>query len=213
MKSVIFIAPPAAGKGTQSSFLETLGYVHISTGDMLRSEIASGSDFGKEINELITKGLLVSDDIVIKLIENKLSNIGDTPFILDGFPRTLIQAESLDEMFKKLNISNYVAIYLSLDMDNALKRALGRLTCKCGRSYNIYYDDLKPKVLGICDSCKSELTKRNDDNEESFKQRFETYLTNADPIIEFYKNKGNLVNVDASVDSNMVTEEIKEIIK
>ena len=213
MKSIIFIAPPAAGKGTQSSFLESLGYVHISTGDMLRSEIASGSELGINISDLISNGLLVSDDIVINLIEKKLKSIQGKPFILDGFPRTMNQVLSLDEIFNKLNIINYVTIYLDLDMDIALKRALGRLTCSCGKSYNLYFDELKPKVDGICDKCNNELIKRNDDNEESFKQRFATYLKNTTPIIKFYEGKDILVKVNANRDSDSISNDIKEIIK
>lgn len=213
MKSVIFIAPPAAGKGTQSAFLESLGYIHLSTGDMLRSEMASGSDLGESIQELMNNGQLVSDEIVINLIQNKLNAIGDKPFILDGFPRTMEQAKALDEIFNELNINNYVAIYLDLDVDTALKRALGRLTCVCGKSYNIYFDNLKPQVEGICDNCHQELTKRTDDNEESCKQRFETYLNNTAPIIDFYTNKNLLVKVDASRELDEISNDIKDIIK
>lgn len=213
MKSVIFIAPPAAGKGTQSSFLKSLGYEHLSTGDMLRSEISSGSELGKNINELISNGLLVSDEIVINLIESRLNSLKGKPFILDGFPRTINQVVSLDNILTKLNVTDYVAIYLDLDMDTALKRALGRLTCSCGMSYNSYFDELKPKTEGICDKCRGKLVKRNDDNEESFKQRFATYLENTTPIINFYEQKKVLVKIDASRDSKSISNDIKDIVK
>lgn len=213
MKSVIFIAPPASGKGTQSSYLESLGYEHISTGDMLRSEINSGSKLGTEIKELIECGELVSDEIVIELITNKLSSLNNKPFILDGFPRTMNQATSLNEIFKKLNINNYLVIYLDIDESIALKRALGRMTCECGKSYNIYFDELKPRVEGRCDSCNSSLVKRNDDNEESFKNRFQTFLNNTLPIKEFYRNMNVLVEIDASKDSTTISKEIEELVK
>ena len=213
MKSVIFIAPPAAGKGTQSNFLKSLGYIHISTGDMLRSEIATGSDLGKEIDEIIRKGDLVSDELVIKLIDKKLSSIDNKPFILDGFPRTINQAKELEVIFNKYNIEDFIVIYLDLDLDTAIKRSLGRLTCKCGRSYNIYFDNMKPMVDNICDDCKSELIKRDDDNEESFKVRFDNYLSNVAPIKEYYNNLNKLVYLDANKESNLVSEEIKGIIK
>lgn len=209
MKNVIFIAPPAAGKGTQSAILESFGYLHISTGDMLREEIAKESTIGMQIKDIISKGLLVSDDIVFELIKNKLTNI-DKPFILDGFPRSINQALMLDQLFNELNINNYEVIYLDIDMDSAMKRALGRLTCKCGASYNIFYDNLKPKVDGICDKCGSSLTKRDDDNEESFKIRFNTFKTNNEQILEFYKNNNKLHIVDATKDN--VTDTIKEIL-
>ncbi len=213
MKSVIFIAPPAAGKGTQSNFLKSLGYIHISTGDMLRSEIATGSELGKEIDEIIRKGDLVSDELVIKLIDKKLSSIDNKPFILDGFPRTINQAKELEVIFNKYNIEDFIVIYLDLDLDTAIKRSLGRLTCKCGRSYNIYFDNMKPMVDNICDDCKSELIKRDDDNEESFKVRFDNYLSNVAPIKEYYNNLNKLVYLDANKESNLVSEEIKGIIK
>ena len=213
MKSVIFIAPPASGKGTQSTYLENLGYEHISTGDMLRNEINSGSKLGAEIKELINNGGLVSDEIVIELITNKLASLDNKPFILDGFPRTMNQAISLNDLFTKLNISNYLVIYLDIDESSALKRSLGRMTCECGKSYNIYYDNLKPQIEGICDNCHKELVKRNDDNEESFKNRFTTFMNSTLPIKDFYKSKNVLVEIDASKDSTMISKEIEELIK
>ena len=212
MKSVIFIAPPAAGKGTQSSRLEDLGYIHISTGDMLREEIASGSKLGMEIKEIIDKGKLVSDELVYELIKNKLDNI-TKPFILDGYPRTLTQAESLDNLLQELNLNNYEVIYLDLPFEEVLKRALGRLTCSCGASYNIYYKNLAPKKDGICDKCGESLTKRCDDNEESFKVRFETFINNTKPIKEYYENKNKLHIIDALASNEEITDKIKEILK
>lgn len=212
MKSVIFIAPPAAGKGTQSSRLEDLGYIHISTGDMLREEISSGSKLGMEIKEIIDKGNLVSDELVYELIKNKLNNI-TKPFILDGYPRTLTQAESLDNLLQELNLNNYEVIYLDLPFEEALKRALGRLTCSCGASYNIYYENLAPKEEGICDKCGKELTKRCDDNEESFKVRFDTFINNTKPIKEYYENKNKLHIIDALASNEEITDKIKEILK
>lgn len=212
MKSVIFIAPPAAGKGTQSQKLIDLGYKHISTGDMLREEVASNSSLGKEISKLLEKGILVSDEIVFELIKSKLSNL-DKPFILDGYPRTIKQVEMLDELFKELNITNYEVIYLDLSLEDALKRALGRLTCECGASYNIYYESLQPKQVGICDKCGKNLVKRSDDNEESFKTRFDTFIKNNEPIKEFYNKINKLNIVDASVGSKQIADKIKEILK
>lgn len=210
MKNVIFIAPPAAGKGTQSSKLETLGYIHISTGDMLREEVAKKSTIGLKVQDIMSKGLLVSDEIVFELISNKLKN-NNNPFILDGFPRSLEQAKMLDELFTKLDINNYEVIYLDVSMEVALERALGRLTCECGQSYNKYNESLKPKVEGICDKCGRVLVSRSDDNEESFKIRFETFTNNVIPIKEFYGRKNKLHIVDATYDN--VYDSILEILK
>jgi len=213
MKSVIFIAPPAAGKGTQSTNLMNMGYVHISTGDMLREEIAKGSDIGLKVSDIMSKGELVSDEIVFELITNKLNHL-DKPFILDGFPRTYKQAILLDNLFSKLAIEKYEVIYMDLSMEEAIKRALGRLTCKkCGASYNKYYEALMPLQDGICDKCHSTLETRSDDNEESFKVRFNTFITNNEPIKEYYNKKDKLHCVDATLDSNVIFDIIKDILK
>lgn len=212
MKNVIFIAPPAAGKGTHSNRLVETGYIHISTGDMLREEISKESSIGLKIKDIISKGNLVSDEIVFELITNKLRTI-DKPFILDGFPRTYNQAKLLDELLNNLNIKDYEVIYLEISLEEALKRALGRLTCKCGASYNEEFSKLKPKVSGICDKCGSILEKRSDDNEESFKIRYETFIKNNDPIKEFYNSKNKLHIIDTNLETEMITEKIKEILK
>lgn len=213
MKNIIFIAPPAAGKGTQSEMLtNNYNYEHISTGDMLREEIKADTELGKSIKNIIDEGKLVSDDIIIALIRKKLSEIKGKPFILDGFPRTLNQAQQLDVILNENNIDNYETIYLEIDEEVASKRILGRLTCSCGRSYNIYDDAFKPKVDGICDSCGKELIKRDDDNAESFKIRFQAFLDNNEPIMEYYKNKNKLNIVDVNTDSNTIYKAIVEIV-
>ena len=211
MNNVIFIAPPAAGKGTFSTFLEGMGYTHISTGDLLRDEMAKKSEIGIAITDIMNEGKLVSDEIVYELLTNKIKSLNGL-FVLDGYPRNLNQAETLDNLFNELNIVNYKVIYLDVSMEEALKRALGRIVCSCGRSYNINNPKFKPKVDGICDDCGNNLTLRSDDNEESFKVRFETFLENNEPIKEYYINKNKLYVVDASVDSDIVKEKINEII-
>lgn len=213
MKNVIFIAPPAAGKGTQSSNLMKIGYTHISTGDMLREEIAKESEIGLIVKEIMSKGELVSDDVVFQLIKNKLNTI-EKPFILDGFPRTITQTEMLDNLFNELNINNYEVIYLDLPMEDAIKRALGRLTCsKCGASYNIYYEELMPKEKNKCDNCGNLLEIRKDDNEESFKVRFDTFIKNVSPIKDYYEKKNKLHIISAKDDTNIITANIKDILK
>lgn len=199
MKNIIFIAPPAAGKGTQSTMLkESFGYNHLSTGDMLREVVSSGTNFGLQVKNIIDRGELVSDDIIINLINNKLAKIDGKPFILDGFPRTLNQAKSLDNMLDK----DYEVIYLDLTEEKAIERILGRLTCSCGKSYNLNVDNLKPKVEGICDGCGKELVKRNDDNVDSFKVRYKTFLDNTKPLMEYYEDKNKLhkINVNRNVE-------------
>ncbi|MEG0794192.1 MAG: adenylate kinase [Bacilli bacterium] len=213
MKNIIFIAPPAAGKGTQSDMLkQEYGYNHISTGDILREAITSGSELGKNVKNIIDNGQLVTDEIMINLIQEKLEDIKGNPFILDGFPRTLNQAIALDKMLRKLKDKDYIAIYLELDESIALQRVLGRLTCKCGKSYNIYDKNLQPNVEGICDYCGEKLEKRKDDNEISFKTRFDTFLTATKPIVDYYKDmdKLHVVNVNQSVSE--IFDDISKVI-
>ena len=209
MKNIIFIAPPAAGKGTHSKTLvDKYDYVHISTGDMLREVIASGSTLGLEVKNIIDQGKLVSDELIIKLIQNKLDEIKGKPFILDGFPRTLNQAISLDELID----DNYEVIYLDIDKETAIKRIEGRLTCSCGASYNVNNEAFKPKVEGICDKCGNKLIKRDDDNVESFAVRYDTFLTNTKPLYDYYEEKGKLHVINVNNEASIIFDEISRIV-
>lgn len=212
--NIIFIAPPAAGKGTQSFLLEEkYNYKHISTGDLLREEITKKTELGANIESIISKGELVSDEIITTLLKNELKKLKHQKFILDGYPRNIAQAETLENIFNELNIENYGTIYLSLDEETATKRALGRIVCsKCGASYNTYFKNLMPKEDGICDKCQSQLTQRSDDNEEAFKVRFETYINVTNPVLDFYKEKGKLHVVSAADEADKIFKNIEEIL-
>lgn len=211
MKNIIFIAPPAAGKGTQSELLiSKYGYEHISTGDLLRNEIKSGSDLGKELDSMMKSGSLISDEIVNRLLINALSNI-TKPFILDGYPRTISQALKLDEILASLNKSVDVVVYLDVEEELAMKRATGRLSCKsCNRIYHKYFS--KPRVEGICDDCGSSLISRADDTPDTFKIRYDTYMSNTKPLLDFYSNKNILVRVDANKEADETFSEIEKVI-
>ena len=215
MKNIIFIAPPAAGKGTQSALLEEkYNYIHLSTGDLLRREIKKKTDLGTKIEEIISKGELVSDEIITELLKNELGNIKQKNFILDGYPRNISQGEILSKLFKDLNIDNYVAIYLNLDEEIAKKRALGRVVCdNCGASYNTYFQNLKPKENGVCDKCKGTLSQRTDDNEETFTKRFKTFLNVTNPLLDYYKKENRLYVVDASQESDQIFINITKILE
>ena len=205
MKNIIFIAPPAAGKGTQSTMLkESFGYNHLSTGDMLREVVSSGTDFGLQVKNIIDRGELVSDELIISLINDKLAKIDGKPFILDGFPRTLNQAKSLDNMLDK----DYEVIYLDLSEKEAIDRILGRLTCSCGKSYNLNVDNLKPKVEGICDYCGGDLYQRKDDTKETIEERLVVYNNKTKPIITYYESLGILVPVNSNQEPSKVIDEI-----
>lgn len=212
MKNIIFIAAPSSGKGTFSNMLmERYGYFHISTGDLLRNVAKTNSDFGKEVAKILSEGNLVKDEIMFQIIKDAILNLEvDKPFILDGLPRTLEQAVYLDKMFEELHIKDYKVIYLNIDYEVALKRALGRITClNCGATYNKFFEKFKPKQNNICDKCGNELISRTDDNEKTFKQRFDNYVKNTLPILEYYNNKNNLTKINVEEFTN---EQIFDII-
>lgn len=215
MKSIILIAPPAAGKGTQSNLIKTKYKIpHISTGDLLRSIIASGSDIGKEISLLVNEGKLISDELIIEILKERLENSDCiNGYILDGFPRNINQAIKYDEMLRKLNIPIGVVIYLSIDKNIAKQRILGRMTCpKCGSIYNCFTQS-SPKTEGICNSCNIQLTKRSDDNENTFNKRYDTYINETQPLIDYYKRQGVLFEIDSSSDKEIVFSEIQNLLE
>ena len=213
MKNIILIAAPAAGKGTLSTMLvDKYNYAHISTGDLLRDASHKESEMGKKIASILEKGELVTDDIVFSLLEKRLME-SDTEngYILDGFPRTLEQAKKYQETITKLNKNLGIVIVLDTDYEILKNRIVGRVVCpKCGSVYNTLTGVNTPKVDNICDKCGGCLIKRSDDNEESFKTRYETYLEKTKLLIDYYKNIGNLHFVN-STDMNemlMKTEEL-----
>lgn len=210
MKSVIFIAPPAAGKGTQATRLsKDFNLEHISTGDLLREEVKNGN---QELQEIMESGNLVSDDIVLSILSKKLDSL-KTGYILDGFPRNLNQAISLDKILEEKNTKIDYVIYLLLDKEIAEKRIVGRVSCpNCGNVYNTMIEGMNSKIDMICDDCSSSLIKRKDDNSETFDIRFNTYIKETEPLIEYYKSKGVLYQVDSSKNTEQVYEDIKVIL-
>ena len=197
MRSLIFIAPPAAGKGTQSEIIsKKYNIPSISTGDLLRD--ASKTD--NNIKEILVKGLLVDDETVLKLLKNRLNESDcNNGYILDGFPRNVEQAIAYEKILNELNKDLGVVILLEVDKELAKRRITGRLNCpKCKAVFNKLNEEMKPKQEGICDHCGETLVTRSDDNEETFEQRFQTYLDKTAPLIEYYSNKGNLYRVDSN---------------
>lgn len=214
MKNIILIAPPAAGKGTQCALLkEKYGYVHISTGDLLRA-IDPTSELGKKVNEIMNAGALVGDDIIFELIEERLSHPDvKNGFVLDGFPRNINQAKTYMQLCKKLNIDMGIAIYISISKEMAMQRALGRLGCPiCNKPYHKFNPQAMPKTSGICDECGVELISRDDDNEETFTTRFNTYINNTQPLIDFFQGLNSLTTIMAHDDKMVVMEEIERVI-
>ena len=215
MKNIMFIAPPAAGKGTASEKLKgKYNYAHISTGDLLRDAVKKGDDLGKKIKEMQDQGLLVTDEIVYELLERRLQESDcANGYILDGFPRNLEQAKKYDEILEKLNKDLGYVFLLNVPYDILMKRIVGRRLCsKCGKIYQVLLDgEMKPKKDGICDICGGDLYQRSDDNEEAFETRYKTYLEKTAPLIDFYKNKRVLVEIDG-VDANQTLSNIEDVI-
>ena len=215
MKNIIFIAPPAAGKGTQSELLcNKYGLLHISTGDLLREESKKETELGKEIKDKMSTGKLIDDAVIIELLKNKLIEIGNKSIILDGFPRTVVQAETYDEMLDELNLDLGYVIVLDVDKELLEKRIVGRVSCpKCGNVYNELIEELKPMQEGLCNNCHTKLVKRADDNSESFKVRYETYLNTTKPLISYYESKGCLYHVDGNSSKHQIFDNIVNILE
>lgn len=215
-KELIFLGPPACGKGTQTTKLaEHLGFPHVDTGSLLRAEISSGSENGKIAKSFIDKGNLVPVELVASIIKDRLAQEDCYEgYILDGYPRSLEQAEMLEKINSDINgemATDFRAIYFDLNQDVLISRIVNRRSCPvCGEIYNLKY---KPtKVEGICDKCGSELTQRKDDTEEVAKARFETYFRETAPLIDYYKNKGVLRTINAEGSIDEVWERLLEVI-
>lgn len=207
MKNIILYGAPAAGKGTQCELLvREYGYKHISMGQLFR-DLDDSTELNREIHEKISKGFLIDDETTAKLLQAKLAELGNVAVVLDGFPRTLNQAKILDKFF-----SNYVVINIEVEEQVALERTLGRLSCpKCGKIYN-KYSEMKPKNANLCDNCNVELQGRSDDNEESFKVRFNTYLNNVQGLLDYYRNQNCLYIIKSHDKKEDTFADVKNIL-
>ncbi len=205
-KTIVFIGPPGAGKGTQAKKLEEeKGYIQISTGDILRANVKQGTELGKKAKEYMDAGQLVPDDLIIAMIEEKLKELEGRDIILDGFPRTIKQAEALDELLKKFNRKLDAVILFVVDDNEVIKRLSGRrVDPKTGKVYHIIFNPPPENV---------EVIQRDDDKEEVIKKRLEVYHSQTAPLIEYYSNKGNLVKIDASSNPEEVYKKLLEAIK
>ena len=216
MKNIIFIAPPAAGKGTQAKLVSVeYNIPHISTGDLLREEMAKSSEIGISIKKDMDAGNLVSDEVITTLLKNRITSKDClNGYILDGYPRNLAQAITYNNLLEELNYDKGIVIFLDIDKETALKRTLSRIICQeCGSSYNLSIEGLKPLKENICDRCNNELNTRTDDTEEVFIHRFDTYLNSTKDLIEYYENLGLLHKIEVSNKSvESICEEVKEIL-
>lgn len=210
--NLVFFGPPGAGKGTQARMLaDSKGYVQLSTGDMLRAAVAAGTEIGTKAKDAMENGELVSDDIVIGIISDRI----DEPdcgngFILDGFPRTVAQAEALDDLLREKNKILDAVIEIKADDERLVERITGRFTCaKCGEGYHDRFR--RPKKDGVCDKCGStEFTRREDDNEETVRNRLKAYHAQTAPLVSYYGASGRLKSVDGMQDIATVGKQIEE---
>lgn len=212
--NIILLAPPAAGKGTQSELLEKYYKLnHISTGDLLRAASREESDFGKELKSIMESGKLVSDDIVLQVLSNYLDKADNMNLLLDGFPRNVYQAEKLDEILSNKDSKVDYVFLLDVPKETLIDRITGRRLCKsCGNIYNVNIESLKPKNGLVCDNCGNELFQRADDNAETFEIRYNEYKTLTEPLIDYYRNKNVLYNVDSLGTVEEIFNRIKDII-
>jgi adenylate kinase len=211
--NILLLGPPGAGKGTQAKRLEErYGMVQLSTGDMLRAEREAGSALGKQVQAIMDSGKLVSDEIMIALIANRIATLGGKGFILDGFPRTVPQAEALDRMLAENRITLDHVIEITVDEEALIDRISGRFSCKsCGASYHDRHH--RPKQEGVCDVCGArEFIRRPDDNAETVKARLNAYRDQTAPILPYYRAKGLLRSVDGMAAIDTVTRQIETIL-
>lgn len=210
---IIMLGAPGAGKGTQAKMIaEKYGIPHISTGDIFRSNIKDGTELGMEAKKYMDQGLLVPDELTVKILLDRVARADcRNGYVLDGFPRTIPQAEVLDQALEKIGDQIDFAVNVSVPDENIVKRMSGRRACVgCGATYHI--EHIPPKKEGICDTCGMELILREDDKPETVQNRLNVYHSQTQPLIEFYQKKGILQTVDGTVDMKAVFDAIGAIL-
>ena len=213
--NIILLGPPGAGKGTQAKLVEERhGMKQLSTGDMLRAAVATGTETGRKAREIMDRGELVSDEIVIGIIADRL----DAPdvrkgFILDGFPRNTAQAKALDQMLTGKGLKLDAVFEMKVDDEALVERITGRHTCAtCGKGYHDRFE--KPKVQGVCDVCGStDFTRRADDNEKTVRDRLAVYNQQTAPLVAYYGGRGALKTIDGMADITQVTRQIEDVLR
>ncbi|MCL4468748.1 MAG: adenylate kinase [Deltaproteobacteria bacterium] len=210
---LLLIGPPGAGKGTQATIIsKKYGIPQIATGDMLRQEVKSATELGTKAKAFMDKGELVPDSLVISMLEKRLKEKDASKgFILDGFPRTVAQADALDGKFKELKIDKFVVIELKVNEESIIQRLSARRVCNsCGKIFNLMTEP--PKKEGTCDDCNGSLYQRDDDKEVTIRERFKVYNSKTAPLIEYYAKKGMLKTVTADGSIEAINKSISAII-
>jgi adenylate kinase len=208
--NIILLGPPGAGKGTQARRIEEkFGLKQLSSGDMLRAAVAAGSEVGKLAAEFMERGALVPDDVIVGVVFERIANqSAGAGIILDGFPRTVAQAESLDKLLAEKGVSIDAAVVISVNDDKLVERVSGRFTCAaCGEGYHDVFH--RPRTEGVCDKCGgSEFTRRNDDNAEAMRTRLQAYHAQTSPLIDYYGRQGKVVRIDGEQSIDQVSRDI-----
>lgn len=211
---LILFGPPGAGKGTQADMLSARFSVpHISTGDMFREAVSRGEPLGMRVKSFMDRGMLVSDDLVIDLVEERLKHENNKEgFILDGFPRTLNQAQSLEILLEKIQLPIDAVINIEVPEEELIKRLSGRRVCQgCGQNYHILFSP--PPEPGVCAKCGSRLYQRDDDKEEVIRRRLKVYQEQTEALLEFYERKGSLHTVDGSGSRELIFSRVLDVIE
>ena len=209
MNNFIFLGPPGAGKGSLAvKVAEDYKIPHISTGDIFRANIKAQTPLGVKVKAIIDSGSLVSDELTFELVKDRLAQDDcKNGYILDGFPRTIPQAEMLEGLVADVKVVNF-----EIQDEIVIRRLSTRRVCKaCGANFNVL--TLPPKVEGICDKCGGELYQRDDDKQESIMHRMDVYREQTEPLINFYKNKGKITDLDASIETDVLLGKFKELFK
>lgn len=214
MLNIILMGPPGAGKGTQAKkIIDGFDIPHISTGDMFREAIAQGTPLGLQAKAIIERGDLVPDELTIELVKERLSKPDcANGYLLDGFPRTIPQAEALKVMGPEIGRPVNLVIDITVPDEELVRRIAGRRVCpKCGASFHV--TDMQPKVEGVCDRCGSDLVQRKDDNAESLKVRLGNYYSSTQPLVDFYKAEGLYHHFDGTIGHKALYEAIAKLLK
>ena len=207
MNNFIFLGPPGAGKGSLAvKVAEDYKIPHISTGDIFRANIKAQTPLGVKVKAIIDSGSLVSDELTFELVKDRLAQDDcKNGYILDGFPRTIPQAEMLEKLVSDVKVVNF-----EIQDEIVIRRLSTRRVCKaCGANFNVL--TLPPKVEGVCDKCGGELYQRDDDKQESIMHRMDVYREQTEPLINFYKNKGKITDLDASIETDVLLGKFKEL--
>lgn len=207
---IVLFGPPGSGKGTQASILkDKFGAAHISTGDTLREAVANQTEVGLKAKSYMDKGELVPDEVVIAIAKDKLASVGDKGFILDGFPRTIAQAEALDVALAEIEKPLDAVVNLQVGDEELIIRLSGRRVCpSCGEPYHV--DTKAPKVEGKCDKCSGDLVHRADDQAEAIRNRLQVYNNQTAPVLGYYETRGVLKNIPAVGDIAEIQNRIAE---